>query len=508
MPRGSPLTLDTAWGRLLQTAQTVYGKECLNYVEEQQASQAAEILATEQTSPKRCEYRSFLYGVLAKSGPGLVLVTAIALGQARVFNMANSIRVGIIKRLPEKGNNGVFSSDTLDALSARYGIPQDISGLAPRSYAKRMRGTQKRVDQSTHRDQRQSSSSANNASSSDSHASQANLQRFLSLSFQVCYSLRLIETLINGAGRMLEFTRGGLPEGTPKGVSYLSEHIGPGPAKFRIQVSRTVISELGATDENGFHAPHSQVARLFACDSFATSTFYPVCNTVCYTSTPVRPGLHIIWDSRGDSLCFVAFLRSKQHETLRLCSLVQLLRYLDVLHKGIMYKDTSLGQREKPNSNLVRVVTRNKFCAAWKHNSTGTGHGLAKLVHREIHYDGHSTVAIVAELATSRNICFSSLMPVTSTPLILESPYRDGYPMVSGVVTRPRWHLGSSQRRWLGGSIPWSSYTDRPDLKSSEAATWDAEEKSKLVTKAVVAHGATSVRHNVGPEARDMRATG
>ena len=80
--------------------------------------------------------------------------------------------------------------------------------------------------------------------------------------------------------------------------------------------------------------------------------------------------------------------------------------------------------------------------------------------------------------------------------------------MVSGVVTRPRWHLGSSQRSWLGGSIPWSSYTDRPGLKSSEAATWDAEEKSKLVTKAVVAHGATSVRHTVGPEARDMRATG
>lgn len=209
---------------------------------------------------------------------------------------------------------------------AKFFRIDDRLGLAPRSYAKRMRATQKRVDQSTHRDQRQSSSSANNASSSDSHASQANLQRFLSLSFQVCYSLRLIETLINGAGRMLEFTRGGLPEGTPKGVSYLSEHIGPGPAKFRIQVSRTVISELGATDDNGFHAPHSQVARLFACDSFATSTFYPVCNTVCYTSTPVRPGLHIIWDSRGDSLCFVAFLRSKQHETLRLCSLVQLLR--------------------------------------------------------------------------------------------------------------------------------------------------------------------------------------
>jgi len=131
MPRGSPLTLDTAWDRLLQTAQTLYGKESLNYVEEQQASQAAEILTTEQISPKRCEYRSFLYDGLAKSGPGLVLVTAIALGQARVFNMANSIRVGIIERLPGKGNNGVFSSDTLDAFSTRYGIPQDISGTLP-----------------------------------------------------------------------------------------------------------------------------------------------------------------------------------------------------------------------------------------------------------------------------------------------------------------------------------------------------------------------------------------
>lgn len=304
MPRRRTVfSSETAWARIQYTADSVSGRQSLQYFEDLQASQAVEILTNEQTSAKRRQYRTFLYNVLAKSGPELTLIVAIAFGQAKIFDMSQGVREAILLRLPNRESARDFHTQSLKALCVHYSIPQNIGELAPPSYPGKKWQAPRR-DQRVPAPPSESSPETSGVDHStrgtdtNKHTLEPKLCRFLSLSFQACYPLQMIAALINNAGQTLGFAR----HGAPGEMFHLSEHIGTDAAKFRVRVTQTVMSEMQDVQfhENGFRVSCTQVARLFECDAFVTSNFYPTCGT----STPVRPGLHIVWDTKADTLFF------------------------------------------------------------------------------------------------------------------------------------------------------------------------------------------------------------
>jgi hypothetical protein len=81
-----------------------------------------------QPSRKPKRYKEFLYDVLNVSGPQFVLLCAVALGQARVFDLKKTDRVGLIGIIKSNDNNKITGS-FLQSHVVIYNIPAITSKL-------------------------------------------------------------------------------------------------------------------------------------------------------------------------------------------------------------------------------------------------------------------------------------------------------------------------------------------------------------------------------------------
>ena len=87
------------------------------------------MLQQEQTSSKRRKYQLFLYNVLRKCGPHVVLVCAIALSQKMVFEMRNLDCKTLINTLERNKGDTAINDSTLRSLASRHKIPSSVEGM-------------------------------------------------------------------------------------------------------------------------------------------------------------------------------------------------------------------------------------------------------------------------------------------------------------------------------------------------------------------------------------------
>ncbi|KFY68444.1 hypothetical protein V496_01066 [Pseudogymnoascus sp. VKM F-4515 (FW-2607)] len=134
--RYTPLSSKDAWERLLAGSKNLsrlerLSDERLGDAEARQVSMAVDILNMEQPSGKQKRYKEFLYDVLSNSSPPFVLLSAIALGQARVASMTISNRSSLISKIKDNKDNTDMNHTTVQSLAIKYLIPNSVADLPP-----------------------------------------------------------------------------------------------------------------------------------------------------------------------------------------------------------------------------------------------------------------------------------------------------------------------------------------------------------------------------------------
>jgi len=87
--RNKPLQPKSAYDRLNDVGKELEILATLSDARVHGVRKAIDLLKTFQTSSKRKTYKLFLHNVLASSSPEMVLLCAVALGQAKIVNMKN-----------------------------------------------------------------------------------------------------------------------------------------------------------------------------------------------------------------------------------------------------------------------------------------------------------------------------------------------------------------------------------------------------------------------------------
>lgn len=118
---------DQALGRLLATSSKLNVLGVLSDGEIQRVTEAKNVLTTVQKSDRHKKYKLFLYDVLGDSGPGAVLLCAIALGQARITALKTGDRTNLCRRI--QVNQSALSYPAICALSTTYQIPSSVNGI-------------------------------------------------------------------------------------------------------------------------------------------------------------------------------------------------------------------------------------------------------------------------------------------------------------------------------------------------------------------------------------------
>jgi hypothetical protein len=122
-----PSREDPALGRLLATSSKLNVLGVLSDGEIQRVTEAKDVLTTVQKSDRRKKYKLFLYDVLRDSGPGAVLLCAIALGQARITELKTGERTNLCRLI--QVNQGALNYPAICALSTAYQIPSSVNGI-------------------------------------------------------------------------------------------------------------------------------------------------------------------------------------------------------------------------------------------------------------------------------------------------------------------------------------------------------------------------------------------
>ncbi|KFZ02588.1 hypothetical protein V500_00087 [Pseudogymnoascus sp. VKM F-4518 (FW-2643)] len=129
--RHKPLNTEEAWERLAGASKNLSLLRRLSDTEARQSSTAVDILKMAQPSKKQKCYKEFLYDVLDNSSPEFVLLSAVALGQARVVSMTIENRSGLISKIKDNKDNADISHTTVQSLATKYLIPKSVANLLP-----------------------------------------------------------------------------------------------------------------------------------------------------------------------------------------------------------------------------------------------------------------------------------------------------------------------------------------------------------------------------------------
>uniref|UniRef100_A0A093URN4 Uncharacterized protein n=1 Tax=Talaromyces marneffei PM1 TaxID=1077442 RepID=A0A093URN4_TALMA len=111
----------------------------LDKLEARQVEGAVNILCTVQTSEKRKKYKLFLHEVL-DNGPHLLLLCAIALGQARIASMNKDSRKQLLSDISILSQE--FDDEKLRLMASDYGIPVSADESQPHAVNQTETGTQ------------------------------------------------------------------------------------------------------------------------------------------------------------------------------------------------------------------------------------------------------------------------------------------------------------------------------------------------------------------------------
>lgn len=129
--RYKPLSTEEGWERLAGASKILRQRERLSNAEARQSQMAVEIFNMKQPSEKQNRYKEFLYDVLSKSSPPFVLLSAIALGQARVASLTIDNRSSLISKIKENKDNTDMNHTTVQSLAIEYLIPNSVAGEFP-----------------------------------------------------------------------------------------------------------------------------------------------------------------------------------------------------------------------------------------------------------------------------------------------------------------------------------------------------------------------------------------
>lgn len=126
--RYKPLNTEEAWKRLTNASNNLSLLRRLSDTEARQSSMAVNILKMEEPSRKQKSYKEFLHDVLSNSSPPFVLLSAIALGQARVASMTIGNRSSLISKIKVNKDNTDMNHTTVQSLAIKYLIPESVAG--------------------------------------------------------------------------------------------------------------------------------------------------------------------------------------------------------------------------------------------------------------------------------------------------------------------------------------------------------------------------------------------
>jgi Na+-transporting methylmalonyl-CoA/oxaloacetate decarboxylase beta subunit len=120
-----PFRVSKALQRLMHTAEELSIVQHLSDADKRKIADAVTILKTLQTTSKRRKYKLFLYRVLDKYGPHLVLLCAVGLGQVVVANMRKADRARLADLI---GSQPQLANPALQGLAIKNNIPGSVNG--------------------------------------------------------------------------------------------------------------------------------------------------------------------------------------------------------------------------------------------------------------------------------------------------------------------------------------------------------------------------------------------
>ena len=128
--RYRPLKTDEAWDRLVKASENIQLLERLSDTGVRSSSEAVDTLKMVQPSGRPKGYKEFLHDVLRHSGPQVVLLCAVALGQVKVADMKYGDRVNLISKIKANKDNADINHPTVRSLAIRHQIPDSVTGLS------------------------------------------------------------------------------------------------------------------------------------------------------------------------------------------------------------------------------------------------------------------------------------------------------------------------------------------------------------------------------------------
>lgn len=128
VPRQKPYPPRDALDKIIQAGRKIKVLGSLSDTEACRVTHDVEILKTAQTSPKRKKYKLFLYDLLCKSGPQLVLLCIVALGQVKVIDMKTCDRASLIHQIEIKSRHTDLDHPSLRSLAISHQIPNSVNG--------------------------------------------------------------------------------------------------------------------------------------------------------------------------------------------------------------------------------------------------------------------------------------------------------------------------------------------------------------------------------------------
>jgi hypothetical protein len=120
----------TLWDKLAKTGDNLKIHKILSRAEAKRVAEAIEMLEAVQTEMRRRKYKRFLYDVRRILGPQGVLLCAVAFGQAKVADMKNEDRLGLINEIEANKDNLNVNHSDLHTLAVQNKIPNE-TGTGP-----------------------------------------------------------------------------------------------------------------------------------------------------------------------------------------------------------------------------------------------------------------------------------------------------------------------------------------------------------------------------------------
>ncbi|KAJ1324253.1 hypothetical protein MN608_10313 [Microdochium nivale] len=135
-PSRKPMRSDEAYQKLIYAAHDLRIRASLMPCQRRRVLEASAVLQEPQASPKKQQYRVFLYHVHARCGPHGVLLCACELGQHNVTTMRKADRAQLIDLLERDRQEKLISCSIIHQLAREHGVPASLNDSHIQSHDK------------------------------------------------------------------------------------------------------------------------------------------------------------------------------------------------------------------------------------------------------------------------------------------------------------------------------------------------------------------------------------